>query len=362
MSDTNSEDEFPNDFNGLDLSTIPGLEQPPAPSAAPSSRSHSSGSPFNPRTGVVVTPIAERGHTSSVSSDPSDDPYMDPRLLAAIDEIEAHALSRCHTVVNPRSRFQPSLPSDAMLGQTSVRTRRPHVSTRSYSFVAGQLCASSSIGEQLTVAVGRIDDHDESGPSSFSSSRPSSHPGPSKGKEKDGHEGTLCDILEEYEAEITCPICCDLLVAAYITNPCGHTTCGECGFGWVSRNSRSPTCPVCRSELTLPKPLLPNYTVDSLVKRHVQALAKSGLTEWQKQGHKSLEWNQRLESWRKQSAKRSAEESVLPARRKRRHRAQNSEEHIHGDSSRRSMDNIVQMERLYGGQPYNPGHRRRRRT
>lgn len=97
MSDTNSEDEFPNDFNGLDLSTIPGLEQPPAPSAAPSSRSHSSGSPFNPRTGVVVTPIAERGHTSSVSSDLSDDPYMDPRLLAAIDEIEAHALSRCHT-------------------------------------------------------------------------------------------------------------------------------------------------------------------------------------------------------------------------------------------------------------------------
>ena len=26
--------------------------------------------------------------------------------------------------------------------------------------------------------------------------------------------------------------------AAFMTNPCGHTTCGDCGYGWIFRNVR----------------------------------------------------------------------------------------------------------------------------
>ncbi|KAL4069442.1 hypothetical protein J3A83DRAFT_4251379 [Scleroderma citrinum] len=83
--------------------------------------------------------------------------------------------------------------------------------------------------------------------------------------------------------------------AAFMTNPCGHTTCGDCGYGWISRNKYSPTCPVCRSELIKIKPLLPNYAVDNLVKHHVHSLAMSGRPEWQQRGFKFIEWNKRLE-------------------------------------------------------------------
>ncbi|KAF9229576.1 hypothetical protein BS17DRAFT_28627 [Gyrodon lividus] len=102
-------------------------------------------------------------------------------------------------------------------------------------------------------------------------------------------------ILEGYEAEVTCPICYDIFVGAHTANPCGHTCCGECGYGWLAQNRIAPSCAICRSILSDTKPLLPNFAVDNIVRQHLQALAKSGRSDWQEKGSKFIDWNNRLE-------------------------------------------------------------------
>ncbi|KAF9243874.1 hypothetical protein BU15DRAFT_25575, partial [Melanogaster broomeanus] len=85
-----------------------------------------------------------------------------------------------------------------------------------------------------------------------------------------------------------------LSVGAHMANPCGHTCCGECGYGWLARNRYTPTCAVCRSSLSDTKPLLPNFTVDNLVRQHLQTLARSGWPDWQDKGYRYIDWNKRL--------------------------------------------------------------------
>ncbi|KAI9572732.1 hypothetical protein HD554DRAFT_2014689, partial [Boletus coccyginus] len=84
-------------------------------------------------------------------------------------------------------------------------------------------------------------------------------------------------------------------VGAQVANPCGHTCCGECGYGWLAQNQYEPTCAVCRSSLYLGKPLLPNFAVDNFVRQHLQALARSGHPGWQEKGYRTIEWNKRAE-------------------------------------------------------------------
>jgi hypothetical protein len=83
MADSDSEDEFPNDFDGLDLSNVPGLQPPtfgidtpelPGPLA---SHQH------------LVPTIGSGSRGSSSSSDISD---VDSSFLTAVDELEARAL------------------------------------------------------------------------------------------------------------------------------------------------------------------------------------------------------------------------------------------------------------------------------
>lgn len=102
-----SDDEFPNDFDGLDFSAVPGLqaqrlqvtELESAP-ASSSNRSRSSGSTSNIRTGAVVPPIVEPERASPLQHD-SDGFEVDSSLLAAIDEIEARALQEQHIGTMP---------------------------------------------------------------------------------------------------------------------------------------------------------------------------------------------------------------------------------------------------------------------
>ncbi|KIM67059.1 hypothetical protein SCLCIDRAFT_219698 [Scleroderma citrinum Foug A] len=174
----------------------------------------------------------------------------------------------------------------------------------------------------LTFFQGDLGDNDMVGISPITTpSKTASPKTKGKGKAKFESERTLQDILEGYENEITCPICCDVLAAAFMTNPCGHTTCGDCGYGWISRNIYSPTCSVCRSELIKIKPLLPNYAVDNLVKHHVHALSISGRPEWQERGFRFIEWNKRLDAWKKQYTKILAEENARELARKRRYQS-----------------------------------------
>ncbi|KAF8845329.1 hypothetical protein BDN67DRAFT_961641 [Paxillus ammoniavirescens] len=139
-------------------------------------------------------------------------------------------------------------------------------------------------------------------------------------------------ILEAYEAELTCPICCDIFVGAHVSNPCGHTCCGECGHMWLARNKSAPTCAICRSSLSDIKPLLPNFAVDNLVRQHLQALASSGQSDWQNKGGKLVSWNNRLESWKKRAAVTRAAEvkAKEPARQYRlRSHHYRAEEYLH---------------------------------
>jgi len=111
MSSVESDDEFPNDFDGLDFSAVPGLQaqhpraiELPSATAPPSSRSHSSGSASNQRTGAVVPPIVEP-ECASPSQHDSDGFEVDSFILAAIDEIEVRALQEQQIGAVPFIRY-----------------------------------------------------------------------------------------------------------------------------------------------------------------------------------------------------------------------------------------------------------------
>ncbi|EGN94073.1 hypothetical protein SERLA73DRAFT_62996, partial [Serpula lacrymans var. lacrymans S7.3] len=86
---------------------------------------------------------------------------------------------------------------------------------------------------------------------------------------------------------------CKLSVAVHIGNPCGHSYCAECGYEWISKNKRSPTCAVCRAKLSMHKPLFSNVMGDSIVRRYIELLANNGDISWQHGGSKITEWDLR---------------------------------------------------------------------
>ncbi|KAI6134070.1 hypothetical protein EV401DRAFT_2064240 [Pisolithus croceorrhizus] len=275
-----SDDEFPNDFDGIDFSAVPELQAQhlplsqagPSTTTTPSQVGRAGTTTSDQRTGVSVAHVSESRSTiqESSSSDSFDELDVDPYLLAACDEIENRALRGHHTNTVPG----PPLANVSPLGDFGKGKKR---SFAEFDF------RSHPVAKPPVVAT--LDT-----PNSYSGEK-------------------LQTILEGYEDEITCPICCDILVAAFMCNPCGHTTCGDCGYGWIARNRYSPTCAVCRSELIKSKPLLPNYAIDNIVKHHVSALAQSGRAEWQERGYKFIDWKKRLDAWKKQYPGILAEEN-----------------------------------------------------
>ncbi|OCH96660.1 hypothetical protein OBBRIDRAFT_718507, partial [Obba rivulosa] len=79
----------------------------------------------------------------------------------------------------------------------------------------------------------------------------------------------------------------------HLGNPCGHTFCGECGWDWVVQNRKAPTCPICRTRLIVNVPMIPNYTVDSTVEKHVARLSANGDAGWCDGGDQYKEWRLR---------------------------------------------------------------------
>lgn len=77
------------------------------------------------------------------------------------------------------------------------------------------------------------------------------------------------------------------------------------GKMWVPRNvllprintwqREAPSCAICRANLTVDAPMIPNLAVDSAVERHVQALRTSGVDGWESDGSKLTEWQARKE-------------------------------------------------------------------
>ncbi|KAJ3750041.1 hypothetical protein DFH05DRAFT_1465734 [Lentinula detonsa] len=123
-----------------------------------------------------------------------------------------------------------------------------------------------------------------------------------KGKEK--FQGDWSELLDEYDDEINCPICCDILVAAHLVNGCGHTLCGSCGYQWIVEKHRN-TCPVCRANCHALTPLIPNIIVDNFVNKHLRVRAMLGDEDWQVGGSKLLEWQMRKDKWKNECEQRA---------------------------------------------------------
>ncbi|KAG1755018.1 uncharacterized protein EDB91DRAFT_266848 [Suillus paluster] len=262
MPQPDSDDEFPDDIGQLDFSNVPGLQElPSATSIRPLDHP--------PRVGPAVPGPPSQPSPSSLPSEYDCDDEIDEYTLAALDALEA--------------QFAHDRP---------------------------RLGASPSTTQPLNATCS---DARKRGPPS-----PQSLPASKKGKivAQDKIE-TTTNILEGFESEINCPICFDIMVAAHLCNPCGHSCCGECAQGWVSQNKASPTCAVCRAVLSTSKPLLPNYTLDAVVQQYIRALAVSGRSEWQDKGGKLAEWRKRYEKWRSiaQAAAAKAKENPRRIRR-----------------------------------------------
>ncbi|KAF9459444.1 hypothetical protein BDZ94DRAFT_1268195 [Collybia nuda] len=120
-------------------------------------------------------------------------------------------------------------------------------------------------------------------------------------------------LLSSFEDELTCPICCDLFVAAHVGNPCGHSVCGDCGWLWSKKN-KDGGCSVCRTKMSKELPMIPNIAIDNLVEKHVQALGSSGDKDWLPNGTKFTEWSFRKKKWKMDAALRA--KAKVPARRK----------------------------------------------
>lgn len=58
---------------------------------------------------------------------------------------------------------------------------------------------------------------------------------------------------------------------------------------------KNDRCPICRAKLARDNPTIPNITLDNVIEKYIQILAKSGATEWTKGGAKFKEWILRKE-------------------------------------------------------------------
>jgi len=126
--------------------------------------------------------------------------------------------------------------------------------------------------------------------------------------------GRVRRILNTFEDEMTCPICCDLIAAAHLGNPCGHTTCGECLVGWIQKSTGGATCPICRATLSAEQPLIPNFALDNTLEKQVSALGMNGDRDWTEGGKKLLEWRARKDKWKEIAAKRASKAGKRPRR------------------------------------------------
>ncbi|KJA26011.1 hypothetical protein HYPSUDRAFT_344772 [Hypholoma sublateritium FD-334 SS-4] len=111
-------------------------------------------------------------------------------------------------------------------------------------------------------------------------------------------DDTVHHILDNYEDELICPICTDLLVAAHVGNPCGHSVCGDCGWQWYLNKAASRCCPCCRGLLNPTLPMIPNISMNNTVEKHVKALGLSGRQGWEPGGSRHRDWMARKQAWR----------------------------------------------------------------
>lgn len=106
----------------------------------------------------------------------------------------------------------------------------------------------------------------------------------------------VCSATLTSDAALTINV--TLSVAAHLSNPCGHTLCGECAWQWVTKNVRTRL---------LRTTIIPNIAVDNTVEKHIEILASNGGREWQSGGKSFVERTARKENWKKIAAERATQ-------------------------------------------------------
>lgn len=307
-------DDLPDPFAGIDWNTVAGLDDGHTATPRPSN------SACQPPNGEIegVAPPAQPASTHSSSHYEFDE--VDGTLLEEVDAIEvsasrspvatpapARADAPCATYIpaNVPPVRHPLTPSN--LAATTSTTHTSSVGSEALLSPSTPRMSPSNkraLDSEIPTTPRKRTRRIDSSPVDVSPRKKGK-----KGKDKEDVDpfAHSRQVLAEFEDELSCAICCDLLAAAHIANPCGHTICGECGFDWISRNKRAPTCAICRTKLIRAAPLIPNIAMDNTIAKHVGALAASGCVDWQPTGAKHKEWAQRREKWKQDVARRAQE-------------------------------------------------------
>ncbi|KAG8220026.1 hypothetical protein J3R82DRAFT_1038 [Butyriboletus roseoflavus] len=266
MTEPEDEDNFPNDYDGLDFDNIPELQAPTirtpdvsVPSTAPRN--------FVPTT--ASSPVPSNGSNNSED--------MDSSFLAEVDALEARALNEMsqggHRALSSEViDEQLDLKGTLKAALDSPQGAHPWRIARIHGAICDHFHGTHAFEIEGTRSLHHAYEHSMQSPEASAANK--------KGKRKaePQEDVDLRSILAGYETELTCPI------------------------------NANPPAPYVGRALFVQKPLLPNFSVDNFVRQHIQALATSGCPEWQKKGYRNVEWNKRLESWKKQAAVRAEKE------------------------------------------------------
>ncbi|TFY65267.1 hypothetical protein EVG20_g5651 [Dentipellis fragilis] len=311
-----SEDEFDDlqdAFGDVDWNAVPGL----ADSAASSSADRIP--PIREKTEEPepTAPIPPATHASTPSSPYSFDD-LDDTFLAEVDALEHKLTQEGPSMPEPgpssleSSAYTPSssqmnpalLPAASTLPLTGPESeiKSPAASPRAAreSLAAGPKTPSRKGSPRKRLRTESVT------PTQRTPSKKQ------KGKQKESPSAGVRRVLNDFEEDMTCPICCDIFAVAHLGNPCGHTYCGDCGWQWIKKNRKTPTCAICRTNLSPQAPMIPNFSMDNTIERHLQALAASGDKDWQEGGSKLVEWEHRKAKWKAEAASRVAGSASAP--------------------------------------------------
>ncbi|KAI0935977.1 hypothetical protein AcV5_004242 [Taiwanofungus camphoratus] len=324
-------DDLPDPFAGIDLDAIPDLAAGGSSATAPETGSTAAQAHNHEDDQVQMLPSRP---TSSHSSTQYSFDNVDASFMREVDALEARLSSPMSDIGRHRTPTQSTngVPSGLNdngnnLLQFASLTDATTTALGVFSTPAVRL---SELPQTQTISTVHKGLKDGNAPGTLSRKRTRSESSSSelfstrkkskknKGKEK-GKSQEVVDpnagvkkMLAEFEDELTCPICCDILASAHLGNPCGHTICGDCGWSWISKNKRSPTCAICRTKLVTSTPMIPNIAMDNTVEKHINALAASGSADWQPSGVRHTEWSKRKEKWKAEVSKRAAEARRVP--------------------------------------------------
>ncbi|KAA1468540.1 hypothetical protein DENSPDRAFT_472968 [Dentipellis sp. KUC8613] len=343
-----SEDEFDSfqDFGDIDWNAVPGL----ADSAASESEDRTDGlEPIREKTEEPesTATIPSATHASTPSSPYSFDD-LDDTFLAEVDALE-HKLTQESSMPEPGPSSLGKYASDAQASSL----RRYHSESSAYTpsssqmnpallpvpidkLTASRFFQAAPTGlptapEQSKIKSPPVSPRAAREPPAAGPKTPSrkelprkrlrtesvspAQPIPSKkqkGKQKESPSAGVRRVLNDFEEDMTCPICCDIFAVAHLGNPCGHTYCGDCGWQWIKKNPKAPTCAICRTNLSPQAPMIPNFSMDNTIERHLQALAASGDEDWREGGSKLVEWERRKAKWKAEAASRVVEPASAP--------------------------------------------------